>query len=161
MNTRNLIGYKYQTGRTLIEILFVIVIIVVLAAIVALSFSGFKKGQALPTGVDEVVALLNEARSRTLAAENGLQYGVHLASDRAVLFNGTTYASGTSTNKTIMMDSTVTITSITLTGGGADVVFNKLTGETSQYGTLIVKNTSTTVGQKTITITKTGLISSN
>ena len=158
MSTR----YKHKEGgRTVMEVLFVLVIVGVLVGITALSFSGFKKGQSIPNAVEEVVSLLNEARTKTLAGENGDRYGVHLQGDRAVLFVGTTYSSGTSTNRPIMMPTTVTISSISLAGGGADVVFDALTGETAHYGTLIVKDSATTIGQKTITISRTGLISTN
>ncbi len=146
---------------TLIEVLTVLAITAILSAIVALSFSNFRKGQGLPNAVDEVMSLLNEAHSRTLSGENALQYGVHLQSDKAVLFVGTSYSSSASTNRPVSFISGITIASISLNGGGSDVVFNKLTGETSQYGTFIVKDSSTTVGQKTVTIVKTGLVSVN
>ena len=148
-------------GFTLFEVILVIAIIGIISSITFLSFSNFHSGQALPNTVDEVTALFDEARSSTLAGKGGIQYGVHLQSDRAILFAGTTYSSTSTSNKIILTDSLITIASTTLQGGGSDVLFNRLTGETGQYGTFIVKNTSTSVGQKTVTISKTGSVSSN
>ena len=148
-------------GFTLFELVLVIAVIGVMASIVVISFSGFRTGQTIPTAVDEITSLLQKAESDTLSGLGGNQYGVHLQSDRAVLFSGTTYSSTSTSNIAIINDSNIAIASTTLQGGGSEVLFNKLTGETADYGTFIVKNTSTAVGQKTITISKTGLVSSN
>ena len=150
-----------QKGFTLIELLIVIIILVIAATIVSFNFSAHKTTQALNNGEDETVSLLNEARSRTLAAENNIQYGVHFSSSKAILFSGTTFIDGAAGNKEVDFDSTITMSSILLAGGGSDVVFQKMTGETSAYGTLILQKTATTLGQKTITITKPGLVSGN
>ena len=152
---------EITAGFTLIELILVIAIIAIMATIAALSFSGFHSGQAVPNTVNEATALLNEARSRTLAGDSGNQYGVHIQSDRVVLFTGTSYSSTSTTNKVILNDSTVTSASTTLQGGGSEVIFNKLTGETSDYGYFVVKQNSSTKIQKTITISQTGLVSSN
>lgn len=157
------IGQKNTKGSTLVETLVVVGIVMVIAGIVSLSFSSFRYGQALPNDVDDVTALLNEARSRTISGDAGAQYGVHFQSDRAVLFVGNTYVAGAVGNKTIIVNPMIIITSISLNGGGVDVVFNKLTGETSQYGTLVEKYNDGSINppNKTITISKTGLVSSN
>lgn len=155
--------FKKETnsGMTLIEILVVVAIAVILTGIATLSFYNFHSGQSLPNTVDEVTSLLNEARSRTLSGDSGLQYGVHIQSTSTILFSGAAYSSTSTTNKIILNDSMVVIASTTLQGGGTDIIFNKLTGETNQYGTFIIKNSATAVGQKTITVSKTGLVSSN
>jgi Tfp pilus assembly protein FimT len=155
--------YKKQNdfGATIAEIIIVVAIVGVLASISSVSFYGFRSGQAIPNSVDEVASLLNEARSRTVSGNGGVQYGVHIQSTSTILFSGSSYSSTSTTNKMIALESLLRIASTTLTGGGSDIVFNKLTGETNQYGSFIIKNNSTTVGQKTITVSKTGLVSSN
>ena len=148
-------------GMTLFEVIGVVAIVGVMASIAALSFSNFHSGQSLPNTVDEVTSLLDQARSRTLAGDSGIQYGVHIQNDRAIFFSGGTYSSTSTTNITMLFDSLITIASTTLQGGGSEIIFNKLTGETNQYGSFIIKKTSTSNGQKTITVSKTGLVSSN
>lgn len=152
---------SFSRGFTLVELLITIAIILILAGLVVSNIGTFVQGQALNNGVDETIALINEARSRTLAGENGDEYGVHLQSDKAVLFVGPTYSSSASTNKVVTLDSSIVIGSISLGGGGSDVLFDRITGDTNNYGTYIVKKSSTTTGQKTITISKTGLVSTN
>jgi Tfp pilus assembly protein FimT len=150
-----------QSGFSLAEIIVVVASTAILATIIFLSFSGAQKNQALKNETENVVALIKEAQAKTLAGDGASQYGVHLQSDKAVLFTGSSYSSGASTNRTLLFNTTVTVASITLTGGGSDIVFSKLTGETPQYGTFIIKNTSTTANQKTITVNKLGLITGN
>lgn len=150
-----------ERGAMLIQLLVTIVIIGVLTTIVSVSLSSARTSQALQNSVEEVISALSEARSRTLAGENDSQYGVHLESSRVVIFVGPSYSAGISTNKVVDLDSAIVLASIALNGGGSEVLFDQLTGDTNQYGTLIVKRSTTTEGQKTVTITKTGLASSN
>ncbi len=138
-----------------------VAIVGILSTVVGVKFSTFRETQLVSTSVEEVKALLNEARSRTQGSENATQYGVHLETQKAVLFTGAVYSSSTATNRIFAIDSKLAITSISLQGGGAEIVFSRLTGDTSQYGTFIIKRTSTTSGQKTVTVSKTGLVSSN
>jgi type II secretory pathway pseudopilin PulG len=156
MNKKIFLKSNFQNGFTLIEALISITIIIVLVAVVSYGITAFKEGQALNNTVDEVTALLNQARSRTLAGDGGVAYGVRLESTKATLISN-----GTLISPVITFSSGIVLNSISLTGGGSDVTFNKLTGDTNQYGTFIVKKASTTAGQKTVTITKTGAVSSN
>ena len=150
-----------QKGFSAIETLMVVAIGIILAGVIIAKYSAFRETQSLSNTVEEVVALLNEAHNRTLSGDNGVGYGVHLETSKAVLFQGTTYSSTASTNKTLTIESPVVLASISLAGSGAEVKFDQLTGDTSQYGTFIVKLSSTTTGQKTITVSKTGIVSSN
>jgi prepilin-type N-terminal cleavage/methylation domain-containing protein len=146
-------------GFTLIETLIGVAIVVIIATVVAVNLSSFTKKQQIDNGVDESIALFNEARSRTVSAFGGNQYGVRVSSGSLEMFTGTTYSSASS-NKIVTLPSGIS-TVVSIAGGGTDIVFEEMTGDTNQYGTVIIKNSSTTVGQKTITISKTGIASSN
>ena len=100
---------------------------------------------------------MREARGQTLSSENSSQYGVHFTSSKITLFTGSSYIVGTSTNQDFNLTSTDTILTITLTGGGNDIVFNRLTGETTQNGTVVVSSTLATT-TRTVTIYKTGVV---
>lgn len=150
-----------EKGFSVIEILVTLAIVSILAVIISNRYSDFRETQSLSNTVEEVIALIDEAHSRTLAGDNATTYSVRLETNKAVLFVGTTYSSGASTNKTINIDSVVNLASITLAGGGQEIKFDALTGDTSQYGTFVVKLASSTTGQKTITVSKTGFVSSN
>ncbi len=150
-----------SAGFALLQMIIVVVIIAVISTVVVYNLSAYRTSQALKNAEDDIASLLGQARAQTLSSQNSSQYGVHLQSTKAALFTGAAYSSGASTNKEIIFDTAVTLASISLSGGGADVVFNRLTGETSQYGTATVQLVSDSTKTKTITISKTGLISGN
>lgn len=144
----------------LIQLVIGIVVIGILSGVVALNLGTFLGHQAIDNGVGDVTALLDEARSRTLAHEAGLQYGVHLETTKAVLFSGATYSTMAPDNRTVLLDRTVEITSISLAGGGTEVLFDPLTGDTEEDGTFVVQAVTSMSGAKTVTITHAGQVSS-
>ncbi len=123
------------------------------------SFSLFNKSEALDKDTDAVVESLEEARSLTLSSQAASQYGVHFGTQKITIFTGTTYSSTSPSNKDISLATTDTILTISLTGGGSDVVFKRLTGETTQNGTVVISS-PTTSKTRTVTIYKTGVIES-
>lgn len=153
----------YLKGFLLIEIIIVIAIIAIIVSISLPSLNAFRNRQALVNTTEDIVSLLNTARIQTLSSLNGNFYGVHFTSTTATLFSGGTYDSGDITNKVINFDSFVILpaANISLNGAGVDVNFNRLTGDTSQYGTITLQLTSDSATQKVITVNKTGVISSN
>lgn len=151
-------------GISVLEILIVLSIIAVLASILLPSLSLFRREQTLNNTIGDIVSLLNTARNNTISSLNSNNYGVHFQSDRAIYFTGSVFDSGDVTNVPFVFDSSVNIPSvngINLNGGGSDIVFTRLTGDTTNHGTIIVTLTSDSTHQKIITISKTGSISSN
>ena len=150
-------------GFTLFEMIIVISFIILLAMIAIPSLSSFRKEQALKNTTDDIISLLDKAQSDTQISKNSTTYGVHFETNRAVYFVGSSFSEPNANNIQIDFDSTVNIPSggLSLNGGGSDVVFARLTGDTIGYGTIIVSLVSDATKQKTITINKTGIISSN
>ena len=148
---------SFQKGFTLLELSIVLAILTVLLVIVLSTFISFRKNQALQNDTDTIVEVLSQARSQTLLSQNSSQYGVHLTSSKATLFVGTVYDSSSSSNKDFNLTPTDTIVTISLTGGGVDVIFDKLSGQTSQSGTIVISSPSTS-RIKTVTIYKTGIV---
>jgi prepilin-type N-terminal cleavage/methylation domain-containing protein len=155
---------RYNQGFTLIELLAVVAIIGVLVAVVISSLSTFRSRQALKNTTDDIISLINDARVKTISSVNSTNYGVHIESARLVEFSGATFVNGSSSNRQIDIDSSVTIPSsggINLSGGGSDVIFTRLSGDTSNYGTIVVQLSSNSSVKKTITINQTGVVSVN
>ncbi len=155
---------KYTKGISALEIIIVISVIGILSAIILPNLSKFRDEQALATTTADIVSLLNEARVSTLSSINSSQYGVHFESSRAVLFAGTSFTEPNATNKEISFSSVVTIPTsggISIAGGGSNIVFHRLTGGPTAYGTITIQLKSNSSRQKTITIGKTGLVSVN
>lgn len=154
---------KYNKGVTLLEITIVVGILAIMVAIITPSFANFRNKQAVENTTQDLVSLLNEARTNTLLSKSSVFYSVHLETNRAVLFDGGTFDTNDSSNKVITFDTQVSVPSagISLNGGEVDVSFDRLTGDTSDYGTIIVSLISNTSISKTITVNQLGVVSSN
>lgn len=144
-------------GFTMIEIVIVVAIMALLLAVIATPFQSFRNSKALDTTSEEALSLLSEARGNTLSAKEGYQYGVHVESSKMVLFRGGTYSSLDANNKTVILDSALEISSIALAGAGSDIIFDKLTGKTSQPGSFVIRVKSDTSKTRTITVVGTGV----
>jgi type II secretory pathway pseudopilin PulG len=148
-----------EIGFTLLEIVLAISILTALAIITIAAFSPFKQGTDLDTTTERVLGVVLEARAKTLSSQNASQHGVHFETSRVVLFVGSTYNASDPTNEELLLPDTIDISAITLNGGGDDVIFTRLTGETAEYGTITLELLSDTSQTKQISITPTGLSS--
>lgn len=128
--------YARRSGISLIETALLLGLILAVLAIVFSGLASFRRISLLNSSAESAVSLLHEARSRTLSSRNASQYGVHFAQDRIVLFKGTNFVAGSAENSETLLPSGIDISVIALNGGGADAVFNRLTGATDQYGSV-------------------------
>ena len=150
-----------QRGLTLIEILLALAIVGIVSAVGMSALSNANKNQALTLESEKVLSLLSRARSETLAAKDSSAFGVHFETSKAVLFKGPTYGAGASGNDIQALSDLVTISSISLSGGTSDVVFQKLTGAASASGTIRLSLLSNASASTTITIAPTGAAYNN
>lgn len=148
-------------GFSVLEILVAVSIITLAVTIVTFSFSELNSKQALEKSATLVVSILNEARQLTLSSVGDSQYGVHLEDSLVVLFEGPAYLSSDPSNIVTELNSLVGIRDVVLSGGGTSVVFERLTGDTSQTGTaeLFLKADPGTF--LTVTVSGTGLAESD
>jgi type II secretory pathway pseudopilin PulG len=154
---------KANKGISIIEIMVVISIIVLIIAIVIPGFTDFRNQQAIAVTTEDVASLLNEARNNTISSINSNTYGVHFESTRAVLFTGSSF-SESSNNKQIDFSHAINIPTtggINLNGGGSNVVFQRITGDTANSGTIVIRLQNDTTKQKIININSIGVISVN
>ena len=156
---------KADWGFTMLELLLVIGIFAVLAAVSAIQLANFQRGAKLESASKDIVSALRLAHDRAVLGEDGNTdgagdaWGIRFAnasSDAYQTFFGSSYSSG-NVKETVFLPSGVSFTAPT-EGFNADVVFAKLTGTTTaQVLVTIADDTST----KTITIDTTGRISSD
>jgi prepilin-type N-terminal cleavage/methylation domain-containing protein len=159
-----MLNNMYKKGFTMIELLIVISILAVLSALIFPSLSKFRNDRILQNTTADIISLINKARSDTISSLNSTNYGVHLSTNSATYFVGSTYTNGVGSNVVVTFDATVNVPSTggySLNGGGGDIIFTRLTGDTTNYGTIILQLVSDTTKQKTITVTQTGSVSSN
>ena len=146
-----------QRGFSLIEMMAVIAIGAVLVAGIVVSFSSFRNSKTVDISADGILSVINEARVKTVSSEDYSRFGVHLEASRAVLFKGDIFAEPNSSNIETLLSPLVEISDISLNGGGADIVFQKLTGKTGNYGSLRVRLKSDNNKYKTISVKATGI----
>ena len=150
-------------GFSIIEVLASIAILAVLTAIAIPVLSSFRNQQALKNTAEDILSLLHQADAETNSSLNASSYGVHFTSSSATLFTGTSYTSGATGNKVVSFDPSVTLAAsdISLNGGGSDVIFTRLSGDITQYGTLTIRLASDSTKTKIITIYQTGIVTAN
>ena len=152
---------KYNKGFSFIEILVVIAVLAIIVLIVAAGLSSFYKSQTLNSAVNQVISLINQARSKTLSSEDASQYGLHFETSRIILFKGGSFIEFSPDNKEFVLPASVEIYDLFLNGGGSDLVFQRLTGQTDEDGTISLRLKAGASKTKIITIEPSGIISAN
>ncbi|MBI3632753.1 MAG: GspH/FimT family protein [Candidatus Vogelbacteria bacterium] len=146
-----------KKGFTLIEITIVTALLLIIATIIVTAFSRFNQAIALSKDAEKIVSLLSRARSDTVSSKNDQRYGVHFESTKAILFAGDSYISNVVTNEIVSVGPVASISSITLTGGGDNVFFDRLTGATSEPGTVVISLVGSGATSKQVTISSNGI----
>ena len=144
-------------GISLIEMIVVIAIGVVLATTVIISFSSFRNSKIVDVSADQILSVINEARVKTVSSEDYSRFGVRFEANRVVLFKGDVFTEPNYSNMETSLSPLVEISNISLNGGGAGIVFQKLTGKTSSYGSLRVRLKSDNNKYKIISVKSTGI----
>ncbi len=149
-------------GFTLIELLLAIAVLASIGLIVMPSLTNFQKKQSLKNTAENIVTLLNKAKSDSLSSLNSNNYGVHFESNQMIYFTGNNFSPGNINNKKVGFASGVVIPpigGIGLNNGGNDVIFPRLTGDVVGYGIIVIQLISKPTSQEIITINKLGTIS--
>lgn len=130
-------------GFTLIELLIVVGIAGIFVAISAGVYSTLRQRSSLELVAREMQSVFNLARDRTLASEGAQNFGVYVdsAAREYFLFPGSSYGVGNVDNERFIVPANVNILTPQFEGGGNEVVFNRLTGSTDQFGTLALQDT--------------------
>lgn len=142
----------------MIEILLVIAVVSIISAVILFSFSTLNKSYVLEGATQNIASLIKDARMRTLSLQNDSEYGIHIASSSVVLFPGSLFVGGNPSNETFVLPQQVAVGTTTLSGVGFDLVFSRLKGIPSQFGTTSVYLLSEPSKYKTIIIRESGLI---
>ncbi len=150
-----------KNGFSVIEVMIAVAVVGILAALGFSHLTAANERKALALDVEKVLSVLATARGQTLAGKEGFSYGVHFEDRKIVLFRGTIYNAGEVTNKIYSFADGVHLASTALVGGGAEVMFNKLTGTTEQSGTLTIALLRDATLTKVVTVFATGIAQNN
>ena len=145
-------------GFTLLETLFAVAILALLAAIIMSGFSSFQESGELLRTTDLAAGVLRDARGRTLASRNSREYGVHFGTDIITLFEGAAYNPAVASNIPVLLPFRVEISSIALTGGLDETVFRRLSGEAAATGTITFRVKRKISKTKDIRIYESGVV---
>ncbi|PJE73422.1 MAG: hypothetical protein COV02_02820 [Candidatus Terrybacteria bacterium CG10_big_fil_rev_8_21_14_0_10_41_10] len=145
-------------GFSLMEVIVVIAIVGVITTFAGVSFSAFRNAKLLDSTAQDILSLINTARVKSISSENASRYGVHFEADRAVLFAGNSFVEPSASNMELNLSPSVEISEVSLFGEGADVVFERITGETGNYGSVTVRISSDASKTKIIEIRSAGSV---
>lgn len=147
-----------SSGFSLLEILIAVFIIIMLATAAVFSFGSLRNSTSVSTTAGQIVSALQLARSQTVSGVNDTNFGVHFETNQYVLFEGTTYDSNAASNEVYPLSDSVEINTITLSGGGSEVVFDRIEGTTGNDGSIEIRSTADTTQTATVTVLPSGLI---
>jgi len=144
---------------TLIELLIVIGVSAILVSISGSVYISLSQRSDVDREAQELESILSLARSKTLASHNKQSFGVHIDSltNEYFLFEGTSYNPIDPDNERFDIATGVAISSIDLAGGGSEIVFDRLTGESSDFGSVILQDLSDTSRVRAICVDASGI----
>lgn len=147
-----------KKGFSLVELIIVISIAMILTAISISTFFSVSDQQSLEKDVNYSISLVEKARLQTVNSKDNSQFGVRFSSSSVILFQGLTYVAGSSTNTVFTFSPKVEISSINLSGGVQNIIFEKITGKSSATGTVNFRLKSNQNSSTTVVVYKTGLV---
>ncbi len=130
---------KKDQGFTAIEILIVISILIILLAITIGSYLFFERRSELDDATHRILEIIRSAQNKTLASKDDTQYGVYFQNDRITIFKGDSYSATSTDNEIFTLPDRLEIYDTSLRGGGNELVFEKLSGRTEQYGSTTIR----------------------
>ena len=145
---------------TLIELLIIIGIVAVLAALATPALHSFQSASDLENSAEEVSNALRLAHQKTISSDGDSSWGIYFSttSSQYVLFKGADYSSrDVAVDKVHDVPSFVSISNINL-GGGLEEVFNKVSGAAKQQGSISLILTADPSKTKTIYIEESGQV---
>ncbi|KKU81350.1 MAG: General secretion pathway protein H [Parcubacteria group bacterium GW2011_GWA1_47_8] len=155
-NTHRSVFRIPYSGFSLLELLIVLAIIAILAAMGSGFYRGYVKNVESQSTVRTIIAEMKHTRSKAMIGEDGYKWGVHFVngtSDYYELFStATNYAAGT-VFATTTLSNGITFSRPT-EGNSIDVIFNKISGTTTAETVIVVSEG----GTQTITVSSIGTI---
>ncbi len=151
--------FRGARGVTLLELLIVIAIFAVVGLASSTWITQLLGRRGLQAAADQAVDALSEAQFSVMSGRNAARYGVHFEAGQFVFFQGASYDPADADNVVHDLTGDVSITAISLTGGGSDVHFADHRGLPAENGTIVF--TGAYGDSQTVTVGAAGLIASD
>lgn len=146
-------------GFTMVELLLSVFILTAIVSFSTYIYLSYYVNKTLDTAGEVVHTTFSRAYLDTIGSKSDAQYGVHIASDRVVLFTGAVYNPAAPENVDYSLGQGVEIANISLSGGGSEVVYQRVTGSTAQSGTFQIRSIRDSSNVRNVTIHPVGLVS--
>jgi prepilin-type N-terminal cleavage/methylation domain-containing protein len=165
--TRDFLSFNKEKGFTLVEFLVVIGIAAILLTVASINLIRPQRTASLDATVITLVTDIKHQQLKTMiGASSGTttaqNYGVYFTLNNYTIFKGASYNSNDSTNYTVTLDPSLTITTdLPIT---PQLVFIRRSGEVSNYDatkhTITIQDSVSQIS-KTITFNKYGVLTVN
>lgn len=148
---------------TLLEILLIFAITAILIAMTVPALRLFTQSSDVDRVTENVANTLRLARNNTTASDEDARYGIYLdtaaSPQEYTLFQGDSYGSrNTAKDEIFSVPDTTVIDSVALATGGAEIVFDRVSGNTANTGEITLHSSSDTTRTRTISIDGNGRI---
>ena len=128
-----------KKGLTTIELMISVAILAMVMGASALSLSAFIANSHLDNRTDDLVQNLRKAQANSIMRVKDSSWGVYFDADNDAFtfFKGDSYASRDASYDALYeLPALLDLKNVSLNGGVSEVVFEKVTGETDNYGSL-------------------------
>lgn len=154
---------KKKLGFTIIEILVVMFIAALIYTLSTVAYKNWQKQVQISNSADELRSSLLRAQQLAAASAESLAWGIHLETDRYILFSGDFYNASDPNNEEKLLSGTRIFDPESsfadgAGGYGSDVVFAKLTGQTVNTGTVSIITLVQPSNTSTVSINSSGQI---
>lgn len=141
-----LLKAKNETGVSLIEIVIAIALFaIIIGASIPMYRNVYTKND-LDTNVSKLLKTIRLTQSRAMNGEGNDKYGLYLdmssVPNKYVVFKGSSYDPNNAANESYDLSTHITFSNIDLNNGGQELIFEKYSGNTDKYGTIMLKDPS-------------------
>ncbi|MBP9718556.1 hypothetical protein KBD59_04660 [Candidatus Gracilibacteria bacterium] len=148
---------KNKTAFSSLEIIITISIIAVAFTFSMLFYQTSQLRADLNTQTALIISHVRLAQSNAASGATDQPMGIHFAADSFTTYIGPVYDPNSASNVVVTLPSTLTITAITLAGGGSNILFTSPQGQTVNSGSFTLYSSSLDTSN-IITITSLGTI---
>ena len=134
-HTSKLAYFNKKSGLTIVELLIVIAIFTILFSLSSSVYNDYKSHSNLAVTANSVVEAMRFAQSGAQSGKGDSKWGVEILTNQITIFKGNSYA-----GRDISFDEDFVFANGVSASGLAEVIFDKLTGETSTVGTVTLTN---------------------
>lgn len=150
---------KTKKGFTLIELMMVSTYMIIIVSAVFSFQQGLLQGTNLRTKTNEIIQTLRLNQAKAISSDQDSQWGVYFDTDNFIAFKGENYATrDPSFDEIIELPNTLSISNISLNGGVSNVTFEKVNGNTDNYGSIQISDNNRS---KSVSINPRGVIEQN